>query len=61
MVPQDIIVNIPGVNRVLDALKWSGRGEFFKSKRKDFWVWNKDEQVPILPKVTNIELQIFVT
>jgi hypothetical protein len=27
---------------VLDALNWSGRGEFFKSKRKDFWVWNKD-------------------
>ncbi len=27
-----------------DALRWSGRGEFVKSKRKDFWVWNGETE-----------------
>jgi hypothetical protein len=28
-------------NRVINSLVWSGRGEFNKSKRKNFWVYNE--------------------
>ena len=38
---QDVIVNVPGTNQMVHSLQWSGRGEFIKSKRKDFWVYNE--------------------
>ena len=38
----DVIVNVAGTNRVINSLHWSGKGEFVKSKRKNFWVWNTD-------------------
>ena len=44
----DVIVNIPGTNKVVNSLQWSGRGEFVKSKRKDFWVYNERSDQPEL-------------
>ena len=38
----DVIVNVAGTNRVINSLQWSGKGEFTKSERKSFWVWNPD-------------------
>ena len=38
----DVIVNVAGTNRVINSLNWSSKGEFAKSKRKIFWVWNDD-------------------
>lgn len=38
----DVIVNVAGTNRVINSLRWSGSGEFIKSKRKTYWVWNPD-------------------
>lgn len=37
----DVIVNVPGTNKVVNSLNWSGRGEFEKSPRKNFWVYNE--------------------
>ena len=39
----DIIVNVAGTNRMVNSLNWSGKGEFIKSKRKNYWVWNEEE------------------
>ena len=36
----DVIVHIPGMNKMINSLEWSGRGEFDKSERKTFWVYN---------------------
>ena len=44
----DVIVNIPGTNKVVNSLQWSGKGEFVKSKRKDFWVYNQRSAQPEL-------------
>ena len=44
----DVIVNIPGTNKVVNSLQWSGKGEFVKSKRKDFWVYNERSAQPEL-------------
>ena len=38
----DVIVNVAGTNRVINSLNWTSNGEFAKSKRKNFWVWNPD-------------------
>ena len=32
------------IHRVVNSLRWSGRGEFVNSKRKDFWVYNEKTQ-----------------
>lgn len=39
---QDVIVHVPGMNRVVNSLKWSQRSQFEEAKRKKFWVWNGD-------------------
>ena len=39
----DVIVNVAGTNRVVNSLQWSGKGEFVKSKRRNYWVWNEEE------------------
>ena len=38
----DVIVNVAGTNRLVNSLRWSGKGEFAKSERKSFWVWNPE-------------------
>ena len=38
----DVIVNVAGTNRVINSLQWSGKGEFVKSERKSYWVWNAE-------------------
>ena len=38
----DVIVNVAGTNRVINSLQWSGKGEFVKSERKSYWVWNSE-------------------
>ena len=38
----DVIVNVAGTNRVINSLQWSGKGEFVKSERKNYWVWNPE-------------------
>ena len=38
----DVIVNVAGTNRLVNSLRWSGQGEFAKSERKSFWVWNPE-------------------
>ena len=38
----DVIVNVAGTNRVINSLQWSGKGEFVKSERKSYWVWNPE-------------------
>ena len=37
----DVIVHVAGTNKLVNSLKWSGRGEFLKSQRKTFWVHNE--------------------
>ena len=38
----DVIVNVAGTSRLVNSLQWSGKGEFVKSERKSFWVWNPE-------------------
>ena len=37
----DVIVHVSGTNKLVNTLNWSGRGEFDKSERKQFWVYNE--------------------
>lgn len=36
----DVIVNVPGTNKVINSLEWKRKSRF--GKRKIFWVWNED-------------------
>ena len=56
----DIIVNIPGTNKVVNALQWSGKGEFVKSRRKDFWVYNDRTNQGELAGKIGLQYQLFV-
>ncbi|CAB4065262.1 CPVL [Lepeophtheirus salmonis] len=40
----DLIVHIPGTNKMINSLQFNGRQEFLNSKRREFWVWNPDTE-----------------
>nr|XP_040567712.1 vitellogenic carboxypeptidase-like [Lepeophtheirus salmonis] len=40
----DLIVHIPGTNKMINSLQFNGRQEFLNSKRSEFWVWNPDTE-----------------
>lgn len=37
----DVLVNVPGMNRVVNSLEWRDKGEFNRSEI--FWVWNEED------------------
>ena len=55
----DVIVNIAGTNRVINSLQWSGKGEFSKSERKSYWVWNPDINRGELGNINKFQKHIF--
>ncbi len=38
----DVIVHVPGMNRVVNSLRWPRRQDFDADGRKKFWTWNDD-------------------
>ena len=40
----DVIVHVPGMNRVVNSLDWKGKEEFNRDGRKKFWTWNDDQR-----------------
>jgi hypothetical protein len=38
----DVIVHVPGMNRVVNSLVWRRMDEFNRKGRKKFWTWNDD-------------------
>ena len=38
----DVIVHVPGMNKVVNSLEWDGRDEFRGSEQGQFWIWNED-------------------
>ena len=39
----DVIVHVPGMNRVVNSLKWGNQTEFFDAEQDIFWVRNHDD------------------
>ena len=52
----DVIVHVPGMNRVVNSLEWKGKEEFNRDGRKKFWTWNDDHR-----KVVTFITEILVT
>ena len=38
----DVIVHVPGMNKVVNSLRWGNQTEFFDAEQEIYWVRNQD-------------------